>query len=98
MSKDECIQAFQDYKNQEYITNEIFQKYNVTTIEIDYNDIDKYPDQEMNKVQTFLGVKPQTVASLLKRQNPESVKELILNYDELKSAFKNTEYEIFFEE
>ncbi len=52
----------------------------------------------MNKVQTFLGVKPQTVASLLKRQNPESVKELILNYEELKSAFKNTDYEIFFEE
>jgi len=98
LSKEECIQAFQDYKNQEYITNEIFQKYNVATIEIDYNDLDQYPDREMNKVQTFLGVEPQTVASLLKRQNPESVKELILNYDELKSAFKNTDYEIFFEE
>ncbi|MBC7450576.1 MAG: hypothetical protein H7259_03715, partial [Cytophagales bacterium] len=55
------------------------------------------PRVVMAGVQHFLGVQPKPIVSLLVRQNPEKLHELIEEYAILKEGFKGTAYEGFFE-
>ena len=97
LSKEECINAFNNYATIENDTDIILRQYNIPVFEVDYDELDKHPTEVMEKVQNFLEVKKQATFSLLTKQNPEKISELILNYQELKSAFKGTEYESYFE-
>lgn len=63
-----------------------------------YEDLVINPEGEFGKVTEFLGVKYVPPKTHLKKQNPESLKVLIKNYNELKSAFSGTEWQQFFDE
>ena len=50
----------------------------------------------MPGAQSFLGVEPQVLTVGLRKQNPDDLRALIENYDELREAFADTEYGEFF--
>ena len=50
-----------------------------------------------NQAQAFLGVEPKPLTVTLRRQNPEPLRELILNYDEFREAFEHTSHAWMFE-
>jgi LPS sulfotransferase NodH len=97
LTKEECLTAFANYAAMEKETEVILKHYNIPVYTIEYEALDTNPIAVMNGVQEYLGVVPQTVFSLLTKQNPERISELILNYQELKNEFKGSEFESYFE-
>ena len=61
---------------------------------------DLLDDLESNLRDTckFLGVRYRPLKTPLKRQNPESMRDLVINYEELKGVFQGTEWESQFED
>lgn len=62
-----------------------------------YEDMADRRQEVFSEVQSFLGVEPAPLTITLRRQNPEPLRELIENYDELYEAFKDTSAAAFFE-
>ncbi len=62
-----------------------------------YEDLLSNRRETLNRVQAFLGVERRRLAPTTRRQNPEPMRELIENYDELYEAFRDTPREAFFE-
>ncbi len=98
LSKEECLLAFENYKNAAYLTDEVIKQYQTPCIEIDYDTLVAYPEQTMAKVQQFLGVSVSQPISLLEKQNPEKMLDLIVNYEQLKYDFLDTDYQCYFDE
>jgi LPS sulfotransferase NodH len=96
LTKQECLLAFENYKNAAYLTDEVIKQYKTPCIEIDYDTLVDLPEETMAKVQQFLGVSVSKPLTLLARQNPEDIKSLLLNFDELKQDFEHTEYQPYF--
>ena len=65
-------------------------------LSISYEGIVTRPSEVLSQICAFLEVRPQELRTSLRRQNPESLRELVRNYDELKSAFASTEWESYF--
>lgn len=63
-----------------------------------YEEIAANPTMEMRRITDLLGLEPSTTKATVKRQNPERLPSLILNYHELKRAFRGTAWEPFFED
>lgn len=93
----ECEKAFYNYKSLEKIVDEFVTQSNAKIIEIEYESYTEFPDLYNYKILKFLGLNPIKLHSLLKKQNPESLENLISNYSELKEYFKNSEFESYFE-
>jgi hypothetical protein len=55
-----------------------------------YEDLLDHREDVLSEAQSFLGVEPGPLTVTLRRQNPEPLRELIENYDELHDAFKST--------
>lgn len=55
-----------------------------------YEDMLDRRDHVFSEAQSFLGIEPEPLTVTLRRQNPEPLRELIENYDELYEAFKDT--------
>ncbi len=65
---------------------------------ISYEDMVKDNAETFNRVQEFLGVEPKPLTVTLRRQNPEPLRELLRNYDELRAALHGSPHEWMFEE
>lgn len=62
-------------------------------LEVVYEELVQWPYQVFAAVGAYLGVEgidPRKIR--LKRQNPESLKQLIINYDEIETVLKNTRF------
>jgi hypothetical protein len=68
--------------------DELFQQHPSMTVF--YEDLVDQPETAYGRAQTFLGVEPASLTVTLRRQNPEPLRELIENYDELYAALKDT--------
>jgi LPS sulfotransferase NodH len=68
------------------------------SITLYYEDLLADRRKEFKRLTGLLGVKASEPKTLLVRQNPEKLHDLILNYDELKAAFAETEWTAFFED
>jgi hypothetical protein len=55
-----------------------------------YEDLVDRREEVFREVQSFLGIEPGPLTVTLRRQNPEPLRELIENYDELYEAYKKT--------
>jgi hypothetical protein len=66
-------------------------------LELFYEDMDEHRDAAFARAQEFLGVNPRRLAVSLRKQNPEPLRELIANYEELRRAFAGTPEEAFFD-
>jgi hypothetical protein len=61
-----------------------------------YEDLQADRRRAFDEVQSFLGLKPRPLAITTRRQNPEPLRELIANYDELYTAFRDGPEAVFF--
>jgi hypothetical protein len=64
---------------------------------VSYEDMTERQDAVFAAVQSFLGVEPRPLQVTLERQNPQPLRELIENYDELRETFQNTPAAEFFD-
>lgn len=70
-----------------------------TVLEIYYEDLVADFDRVVTEAITFIGATQWDRAKVhLRKQNPEPMRDLILNYDELKSAFAKTPWRAYFDE
>ena len=67
-------------------------------LSVSYEDLANDLSNTFRKVTKFLGVQFAEPKTRLKKQNTGTLREMIRNYDELKSAFADTEWAPFFEE
>lgn len=75
--------------------DELFQEHPRLTVY--YEDMVERREEVFGEAQEFLGVEPVPLTVTLRKQNPESLNELVANYDELYGAFKGTPQEEFFD-
>jgi LPS sulfotransferase NodH len=62
-------------------------------LEVVYEDMVRSPGETFVSVGSFLGVEGIDPGRIrLKRQNPESLRQLIVNYEEIESVLKNTRF------
>jgi hypothetical protein len=66
-------------------------------LDVTYRDLVERGDEAFGSVCDFLGVKRRRFSTTLQRQNPEPLRDLIENYDELREAFAGTPEEAFFD-
>lgn len=67
-------------------------------IDVYYEDLVNNPHGEFQKIIDWLCLEPFEPRTLLRRQNPEKLSDLILNYESLKERFSNTEWAGFFQD
>ena len=67
-------------------------------LEICYEDMVANRQKIVNEVAGFLDVESFAAETTLKKQNPEPLSDLIINYDELKAHFANSLWSSFFGE
>lgn len=65
---------------------------------LSYEDLVNDSEASLRETCRFLGVQYRPLETPLKRQNPESMKALVRNYEELKGAFQGTEWQSYFED
>ena len=89
-----CLNALRESKKleTEYSENRFP---NHQYIELTYEKLTQNREEQLGRIYSFLGLENKKMKEEkfnLKRQNPEGLKELILNYDELLEALKNSEF------
>lgn len=65
-------------------------------LHITYEELVHSPEQLFGRVITFLGVPDGSPRTSLRQQNPERLRDLLQNYDELKAEFTGTQWERYF--
>lgn len=95
LTKDECATLFEYIQAHEANSETFFDAHPKLTLF--YEDLLDRHDDVFNQVQSFLGVQPAPLAATSRRQNPEVLRDLLANYDELYDAFRGTRYTAFFD-
>ena len=96
VTREECMFMFDWLRREEAEYVERFRNHPV--LDIYYEDLIRDIPRAMLEVQDFLGLQPRALTVGTTRQNPEPLRELIANYDELREAFRGSEYAAFFDE
>jgi LPS sulfotransferase NodH len=91
---DELREGFKQTREWEEIGDKRFR--NHPLISIYYEDLVNDRESTFRKVTEFLGVRYIEPNTTLKKQNSKSMSESVANYEELKLAFSDTEYQTFF--
>ncbi len=63
-----------------------------------YEDLVSDPQGVLGNIMDFLGVQDMQLITEYRKQNPERLRDIVINYNELKSAFSGSEWELFFDE
>lgn len=95
LAQDECASMFRYVRAHEARSDEVFRGH--ASMTLFYEDLVERVEL-FDEVQSFLGVERASIAPAPRRQNPQPLRELLANYDELRAAFRGTEYAAFFEE
>lgn len=93
---DELNELLAETRDWESKGDEMF--HNHQKLEICYEDLTDEPKRSFGKIARFLGVKASVPKTRLKKQNPQRLRDLVRNYDELKAAFEGTQWDEMFEE
>lgn len=92
----ECRDFFQNLEFSEQHWTKLMAEHPST--DVFYEDLASDLDVTAGSVQQFLGLEPVPVRVDLQRQNPEPLRQLISNYDELRASFAGTPYEPWFDD
>lgn len=92
---DMCREFFFRARHEEQHFDGLFQAHPIH--ELFYEDLVGNREAVLREVQSFIAVERQRLTVTLQRQNPESLSELIVNYDEIRREFKGTQAEAFFD-
>ena len=95
LNVEECRNYFEEMTAYQERINKMFKDHPL--IHLSYEDLAGNTREVVDDLYKRLGVKTYRKNSQLKKQNPESIQELVLNYEELKNEFKGSRWEAFFE-
>jgi LPS sulfotransferase NodH len=87
---EECKSQLVEMEEQSCHCRQLFQNHDI--LPISYESLVNHPNNALSRVQEFLQVKTHKLRSLLLKQNPEPLTELISNYDEIKQALASTKW------
>lgn len=93
---DELGSGFQQTRDWEQAATARFGSHPV--LRLSYEELVRAPQECQASVCAFLDVTPGKARTNLSQQNPESLRQLIRNYDELKAHFAGSRWAPFFEE
>lgn len=96
LSKEELEQRFELTKKWENRADHRFNNHHKLTIY--YEDLSSWPKEVFRTITDFLGVEYRQPHSTMRKQATRRMKEVISNYDELKTSFFETEWQSFFED
>lgn len=96
LSVDFCRERFEFIEDKTMEHDELFAQHDV--LEIEYETLSSEFVKTMNQVQEFLGITQKPLSQHTKKMTAQSPQELIINYDELKSAFAATKWSMYFVE
>lgn len=96
LSVEECQRYFYKASHQVEHFGGLFEAH--PTAALTYEAMVRDPTEELRRIQEFLGVTPAQLSWTLRRQNPEPLRDLVANYEELKAAFAGTPRAEFFDE
>ncbi len=91
-----CLEDFNQTRAWEKEYDRMFQSHDI--LEVCYESLSNNYVEEMRRIQRFLNVEYQAVKPATAKQGRRPLDQMIANYDELKNKFKNTPWEVFFEE
>lgn len=94
LNKEELIKKFEETKSWEKKFRKLFSGKNV--VNLTYEDFLSNPQTEFKRICDMLNLKYIYPKTNFKKQNPETLKDLIVNYDDLKKSFSNSEWAEFF--
>lgn len=94
LEPEECLETFETIRNYERETKERYK--NRKFIEIDYGDLNNDKEGTVGQILNALSLSKETLEVVNKKQNKESLQDLIQNYAQLKSYFSNTEWNYLF--
>ncbi len=95
LSEEECRAFFEKIEHDSTVFIEHFHGH--PQLELYYEELLDRRREVLDRVQSFLGVEPRRLTVTMRRQNPEPLRELLANYDELYEAFQGTPYAAFFD-
>ena len=95
-TKDELLEGFQQTRGWENQFDEAFRSKQL--IQVTYEQLLAAPQENFRRLADALGVTSNASRVPLKKQNPESLSQLIENYQDLKGSFAGTEWATFFED
>jgi hypothetical protein len=95
LSEEECRDFFAQAERDSAYYDDRFREH--PRLNLHYEDLQRNRADAFNQAQSFLGLKPRSLSVTTRRQNPEPLRELIANYDELYAAFKGTKEAAFFD-
>ncbi|NJM87053.1 MAG: hypothetical protein HC847_07545 [Hydrococcus sp. RU_2_2] len=88
----QLMQRLEKIENYEDLTRKRFQKRSY--LEINYEDLVSMPSETFSRISSYLNIEDiDYKKTKLKKQNPESLQDLIVNYDEVAQLLKNTRFE-----
>ncbi|MFP3982435.1 MAG: sulfotransferase [Desulfurivibrionaceae bacterium] len=93
---EELEEGFKQTREWERLGDEMFK--NHSKISVYYENLVSDPEDTFAKITDFLDLHYVEPKTNLRKQNPENLRDLVTNYDELKSAFSGTEWYSFFED
>jgi hypothetical protein len=91
----DCREFFAEVQRDSAHYEGIFREHPLLTLY--YEDLVEEGSNVFDEAQSFLGVEPGRLAASTRRQNPEPLRELIGNYDELYRAFKHAPERAYFD-
>ncbi|MFC2042983.1 sulfotransferase [Chloroflexota bacterium] len=92
----ELEEGFEQTRKWEKYGDEMFK--NHPLVSVYYEDLENDPEGTFGKITDFLDVRYVRPKTNLSKLNPERLRDLVINYNELKTAFSGTEWQPFFEE
>lgn len=92
----ELQEGFSQTRAWEHMGDRDFRHHHILSLA--YEDMAAQPAAAHDRVQRFLGLPPARLVTDMKKQNPEPLRQLIVNYDELKQAFAGSRWSLFFDE
>jgi hypothetical protein len=95
LTREECVEFFERARRDEARWDALFAGHE--TLVVYYEDFLVDQAREFEKAQRFLGVTPRKLFADTRRQNPEPLRQLIANYDDLRAQFAGSEAETFFD-
>jgi LPS sulfotransferase NodH len=96
LTAEECSDYFRRMETSEKHWEQLMEWHALTQVYFEDLVVDR--DREAGRVQQFLDLEPVPVEVATLRQNAEPLRELIANYDELRTSLAGTEYEAWFDD
>lgn len=91
-----CLQLFEERERQQQRFDTLFKHFN--TYQLYYEDLLNSPLTHFMAIQSFLGLEPRELYTVLKKQKTKPLPALLLNYEELKERFSFSKWAYCFEE